>query len=134
MQPDFRTVDATPRYTEESLETAACLWEAVLDLRDHPRTDPDAIGLALMIRKACDAIGTASLRMTVIGWTEAVEAAWRVVEDDYPRCFDWDFVPGWVIDHIDWTNPMAPAVRMRGEGMEASEAGELPSAGQEPQP
>jgi hypothetical protein len=118
-------------YTEASLETAACLWEAVLGFRDHPRTDPDAIGLALMIRKACDAQGTASLRMTVIGWTGAVEIAWRAVEDDYPLCFDWDFVPDWIIDHIDWSDPMAPAVGTRGGGMDGDAAGEWPSSGQE---
>lgn len=122
------------QYTQASLETAACLWEAVLDLRDNPRTDPDAIGLALTIRKACDAIGTASLRMTAIGWTDAVEADWRAAEPDYPLCFYWDFVPGWIIDHIDWSDPMLPTVTSRGGGMEAGEVGELPSAGQEPQP
>lgn len=121
-------------YGESSLETAACLWEAVLDLRDNPRTDPDAIGLALMIRKACDALGTASLRLTVVGWTNAVDAAWHEAEDDYPLCFDWDFVPGWIIDHIDWSNPMAPEILPRGEGMGAGATGELPSAGQETHP
>lgn len=134
MRPDLPAANTSPHHTEASLETAACLWEAVLDLRDRPRTDPDAIGLALMIRKACDAIGTASLRMTVIGWTDAVEADWRAAEHDYPLCFDWDFVPGWVIDHVDWTDPMLPTVTSRGGGMEAVEAGELPSAGQELRP
>lgn len=104
------------QYTEASLETAACLWEAVLGLRDHPVTDPDAIGLSLGIRAAFDAQGTAALRMTVVGWTEAVEAAWRDVEDDYPLCFDWDFVPAWIVDHVDWIDPAAPTPRPRGGG------------------
>src|SRR3546814_8911894 len=47
---------------EAVLETAACLWEAVLTLRDHPATDPDAIALALAIRETCNAVGTADLR------------------------------------------------------------------------
>src|SRR3546814_4023532 len=69
-------------YSEGSLETAACLWEAVLALRSRPITDPDAIGLALAIGKTFDALGTAALRLTVVGWTDAVEASWREVEND----------------------------------------------------
>src|SRR3546814_20522066 len=80
-------------------------WGAVLALRSRPITDPDAIGLALAIGKTFDALGTAALRLTVVGWTDAVEASWREVENDYPLCFDWDFVPAWIIDHIDWSDP-----------------------------
>ena len=104
------------QYSQASLETAACLWEAVLTLRTRPITDPDAIGLAPVIGKSFDALGTAALRLTVIGWADAVEAAWREVQNDYPLCFDWDFVPDWIIDHIDWTDPFHPAVIQRGGG------------------
>lgn len=95
----------------DSLETAACLWEAVLTLRDHPSSDPDAIALALAIRETCNAAGTADLRLTVVGWTSAVEAAWSVVADSYDLCFDWDFVPGWIVDHIDWSDPTHPTIK-----------------------
>ena len=104
------------QYSQASLETAAGLWEAVLTLRPRPITDPDAIGLAPAIGKSFDALGTAALRLTVIGWADAVEAAWREVQNDYPLCFDWDFVPDWIIDHIDWTDPFHPAVIQRGGG------------------
>ena len=103
-------------YSEASPETAACLWEAVLTLRSRPITDPDAIGLALAINKTFDALGTAALRLTVVGWTDIVEAAWGEVANDYPHCFDWDFVPAWIIDHIDWSDPFHPAVMQRGGG------------------
>ncbi len=96
---------------EFALETAACLWEGVLTLRDRPATDPDAIALALAIRETCNAVGTADLRLTVVGWTGAVEAAWSAVADSYDLCFDWDFVPGWIIDHIDWSDPAHPTIR-----------------------
>lgn len=49
--------------------------------------------------------------LTVVGWTGAVEAAWSAVADGYDLCFDWDFVPGWIIDHIDWSDPAHPAIR-----------------------
>ncbi|MFC0203326.1 hypothetical protein [Novosphingobium soli] len=96
---------------ESALETATCLWEAVLTLRDHPATDPDAIALALAIRETCNAVGTADLRLTVVGWTGAVETAWSAVADGYDLCFDWDFVPGWIIEHIDWSDPAHPTIR-----------------------
>lgn len=96
---------------ESALETAACLWEAVLTLRDHPSSDPDAIALALAIRETCIAVGTADLRLTVVGWTSAVEAAWNVAADSYDLCFDWDFVPAWIVDHIDWSDPARPTIK-----------------------
>ena len=96
---------------ESALETAACLWEAVLTLRDHPATDPDAIALALAIRETCNAVGTADVRLTVVSWASAVEAAWSAVADSYDLCFDWDFVPDWIVDHIDWSDPFHPTIK-----------------------
>ena len=106
-----RSIAPETNALESALETAACLWEAVLTLRDHPATDPDAIALALAIRETCNAVGTADLRLTVVGWTSAVEAAWSTVADSYDLCFDWDFVPGWISDHIDWSDPAHPTIR-----------------------
>lgn len=94
-----------------ALKTAACLWEAVLTLRDHPATDPNATELALDIRASFELIGTSAMRMTVIGWTDTVNAAWATVGDDYLLSFDWDFVPDWIIRHIDWSNPGFPTIR-----------------------
>ena len=47
------------QYSQSSLETAACLWEAVLSLRNQPITNPEALSLALDIRRAFDALGSA---------------------------------------------------------------------------
>ena len=59
------------RYTLSHLETAACLWEAVLELRDRPETTPDASSLALALRTCVDTLGTAALRLIVAGWVDA---------------------------------------------------------------
>ncbi|SER15297.1 hypothetical protein SAMN05518866_105215 [Sphingobium sp. YR768] len=98
------------RYTLSHLETAACLWEAVLELRDRPVTNSDASGLAFALRKCVDTVGTAALRLIVVGWVDAVEAAWSVVEGEYPLSFDWDFVPRWIADAVDWSDPHHPII------------------------
>lgn len=107
------------RYTLSHLETAACLWEAVIELRDHPTAAPHAIDLALAMGKSIDALGTAALRFVVVGWVEAVEAAWRAVEGEYPLSFDWDFVPRWIADAIDWSDPRHPVIRGKARGPSA---------------
>lgn len=94
-----------------ALETAACLWEAVLHLRDNPVTDPESFALAMSIRPAFEAVGTAEMRLIVVGWTSAVGAAWAAVPDNYDRCFDWGFVPDWIADNVDWSNPSHPTIR-----------------------
>ncbi|AMK25784.1 MULTISPECIES: hypothetical protein [Sphingobium] len=93
---------------EFSLETAACLWEAVLALRDQTSGDQAAKLLAAAIARSFETVGTAALRLIVVGWTSAVEKAWQEVSATYPLCFDWDFVPGWVIDNIDWSDAENP--------------------------
>lgn len=100
-------------YRAASLETAACLWEAVLLMESRD----DA--LAAQIRDAREMLGSSHLRLTVIGWTDLVDAAWIAVDGDdglgnsgqYENSFDWDFVPGWIVDNIDWSNPSSPEVR-----------------------
>ena len=115
-----------------ALETAACLWEAVLGLRDDPVTDPDCIARAMQIRASFEAVGTATMRMIVIGWTDAVDMAWAGVADDYAMSFDWDFVPDWIVRNIDWSAPGCPVVRAEpdpaadgsvGHGEEEAESG-----------
>ncbi|MFC3443852.1 hypothetical protein ACFOKF_22135 [Sphingobium rhizovicinum] len=103
------------QYNKTSLETAACLWEAVLNLRDNPITAREDIAVVLEIRAAFEALGTAAVRLVVVGWTDAVEAAWKQQADNYPLCFDWDFVPAWIIDTVDWSDPFTPTLKTRGE-------------------
>ena len=110
-------------YRAASLETAACLWEAVLDMEavsGTRSTDADAIERGALIRAAREANGSASLRLAVIGWTDAVDAAWKLADTDngrapaggeYDRAFDWEFVPDWIVQNVDWTGPNAPTLR-----------------------
>ncbi|WP_197707506.1 hypothetical protein [Sphingobium sp. LB126] len=93
---------------EFSLETAACLWEAVLALRDQAGGDPAARLLAAAIARSFETVGTAALRLIVVDWTSAVEKAWQEVSGTYLLCFDWDFVPDWVIENINWSDPANP--------------------------
>lgn len=107
-------------YTAESLETAACLWEAVLLMEQQTLRGGDLSPLAKAIQACRNAMGSSGLRLTVIGWTDRVDAAWRLVDTDngkepnggaYGESFDWDFVPGWIRDNVDWSDPANPYVK-----------------------
>jgi len=108
-------------YRAASLETAACLWEAVLEMEactGGPYAGTEEEERALMIRAARTEIGSSQLRLTVIGWTDALEAAWMAADGaedmgggDYDGAFDWDFVPGWIVANVDWSDPHSPQCR-----------------------
>ncbi|MFC3215439.1 hypothetical protein [Novosphingobium panipatense] len=108
-------------YTLSHLEAAASLWEAVLDLRDHPAAEPDALVRALAIRKSFEAMGTCAMRIIVVGWIDAVDAAWYRNQETCPFCFDWSFVKQWVIDTIDWSDPDNPAIRIDASGTDITD-------------
>jgi hypothetical protein len=91
-------------YPAASLETAACLWEAVLELRDSKSlSDTAAAARCADIRAAFGRIGTSGTRLTVLGWTDLVDRAWAQARDHYDAPFDWEFVPDWIIANIDWS-------------------------------
>lgn len=109
-------------YRASSLETAACLWEAVMDLEQIGRSasgDPAQELRGAQIRECREMMGSSSLRLTVIGWTDALEAAWRIADEDpatghggqYGAPFDWEFVPEWIVENIDWSNPERPQIK-----------------------
>jgi hypothetical protein len=113
------TQTAVPTYTALHLETAACLWESVLEMEAAKDSEDDAARIrALQIITAREMIGSSGLRLTVIGWTDAVDVAWKAIDDPTGNCpgqygdsFDWDFVPGWIIENVDWSDPESPCVR-----------------------
>jgi len=84
------------------LETAACLWEGLMDLyqravapgKTYPRRlEPEATPLERAVVDWLEGSGWAKVRLTVIGWTNECQAEWAKVEHAYTERFDWDFVP-----------------------------------------
>jgi hypothetical protein len=77
--------------TVELMEAAACLWEAVLEVKDQAD-----------VHAAFEGIGTAALRGEVIEFAAEVHTAWAtaVENDGYDDPFDWDFVPQWISDNL----------------------------------
>lgn len=88
------------QYSAASLETAACLWEAVLELQNGGRGHK---GLRHQVTAVRERMGTSALRLTVLRWVDLVDAEWAKVKDTYDQPFDWEFVPDWIEQHIDWT-------------------------------
>lgn len=109
----------TPKtYPAASLETAACLWEVVLEL-EQDGEDLHPSPLAQAIQDCRGELGTSGLRLTVLGWVDLVDTAWRIADTsnganprggDYDGTFDWDFVPGWIRANVDWSDPCHPRV------------------------
>ena len=88
------------QYSAASLETAACLWEAVLELLHGGRGHK---GLRHQVEATRERMGTSGLRLAVLRWVDLVDAEWAKVKDTYDQPFDWEFVPDWIEQHIDWT-------------------------------
>lgn len=87
-------------YPVTSLETAACLWEVVLEILNGGAS---YIGLRAQAQRIRENMGTSALRLTVLRWTELVDADWAKVKDEYEQPFDWEFVPTWIAHNIDWS-------------------------------
>ncbi|MFD1961617.1 hypothetical protein ACFSHP_25870 [Novosphingobium panipatense] len=61
------------------------------------------------------------MRIIVVGWIDAVDAAWYRNQETCPFCFDWSFVKQWVIDTIDWSDPDNPAIRIDASGTDITD-------------
>lgn len=111
--------DSRTYYPATCLETAACVWEAVLDMEQERAEGGDEGRIGRAIAAAREAMGSSHLRLTCLGWVDAIDAAWRVADVDednprggaYPRSFDWEFVPEWIATNVDWSDPSGPKVR-----------------------
>lgn len=96
-------------YPAASLETAACLWEAVLEILSGGAGQR---GLRAKAQRARENMGTSGLRRTVLAWTEAADADWAVVKDTYDAPFDWEWIPEWIVLNVDWDGH-APELRTK---------------------
>lgn len=73
-------------YTTANLETAMCLWEALL--ADLAKDDPQAVALI-------ERDGTPAARHTVISWVEECEAEWEADRAAHRENepYDWEHCP-----------------------------------------
>lgn len=91
----FQIAQVPLNFTEANVETAMCLWEAVLDNRN----DPDHLF-------AFDQQGTVVIRHQIIDLVPAAEELWNwmrhhQVEDPYVP-YDWEFCPMFIRDCTTW--------------------------------
>lgn len=76
-------------YNEANVETAMCLWEALLEIRDRPDVD------AMFQR-----LGTVEMRHAVISLVEDCERDWEESEhEDLP--YDWEHCPNFLERNLD---------------------------------
>lgn len=90
-------------YKASSLETAACVWEAVLDILNGGAGQK---GLRHQAQRIRENMGTSALRLAAMRWVDLVDAEWAKVKDTYDQPFDWEFVPEWIARNIDWSGEM----------------------------
>lgn len=87
-------------YSASSLETAMCVWEAVLEIINGGTGHKGLRNQAQRIRQN---MGTSALRLAVMEWVELIDAAWERDKSTYSDPFDWGYVPEWLERHIDWS-------------------------------
>lgn len=88
------------QYPAASLETAAVLWEAVLEILNGGAGHK---GLRAQAQRIREELGTGGLRLTVLRWVDLIDADWAKVKDTYDQPYDWEFVPDWIAANIDWS-------------------------------
>lgn len=100
---DAMTPPAPAGVPPHTLETAACIWEDILGRMASEEYHP-------LVERCREVSGTWGLRLTALGWIDALDAAWVKADTDpatsqrghYGLSFDWDFVPDWITRNIEW--------------------------------
>jgi hypothetical protein len=85
----------------ERLITAMCVWEELLEQKDARQE----------VLACFEAIGTNGVRYYAALWCEKVDTAWNTLTPDEQEAsvpFDWEFVPAWLKENVDWSNPHLP--------------------------
>ena len=89
-------------YTREEVETACCVWEAMVDMR----TKLPALEEAFLQH------GFAAMRNVAIDLAKPIEVIWHGMTDeqrDEAGSFDWEFCPDLLHD-VDWAQ-WPPVIR-----------------------
>ena len=90
--------------TDESTETAMCLWEEIVTNQDGPW-------------KVCrERFGTWTLRSAVAGLAGACDTDWLRLghnAQDALGDFDWQFVPFWLTHCVNWDGNPFNGVTLR---------------------
>jgi hypothetical protein len=83
-----QTNKAKIKYSVDQIETALCLWEAMLEMRPKlPELD-----------KRWKSHGTSALRSSVYCMVEECDEQWEALtkEEKDAIAFDWEFVPAFI--------------------------------------
>ena len=101
VQVDFNALPKT-----EQMVIAMEIWEGVLNLHMAKGALNDHVSAAFY------AIGTARMRDIAVAWCAPCWAAWAKGEADrFDGCFDWEWIPLFLAECIDWTHPHRPVLK-----------------------
>lgn len=98
------------------LETAACLWEGAMALREAAMKHGDDKQLEDIFLQF-QAHGMAGMRLHITGMTDDCVRAWEACMsglDEYDGSFDWDFCPALLRSAVDWSGlePVIDTVKL----------------------
>jgi hypothetical protein len=91
------------QWTDDLVDSAMCLWEAMLDLKSGDTFEE--------ITQAFAQNGFASMRNFARSWAEQCHLDWQAA--DFDDCFDWEWCPLWLREGIDWSEPHRPTMKHR---------------------
>lgn len=78
----------------DEAEAAMCIWEAILSTKD---SDPQ-------IAHHFFHLGTGEIRHFALSLAKPCHLAWlKDAANGFDDSLDWDFVPAWLTDNVDWT-------------------------------
>src|SRR4051812_35788431 len=104
-----------PAYSLDTIETAMCLWEALLENRR--REDYNAVW---------DKHGAWDLRHRCIALASHCDDVWQAFEGNDLWAFDWEYCPVYVAHCVDWETstpkPVADCLTIIREHLKQEEA------------
>lgn len=91
-------------FTEANVETAMCLWEAALELRNYPTAGIPAKNYtpkersSVLLDNLWERDGTVTMRHTIISWVPECEAEWEADREKGTELvpYDWEHCPAFL--------------------------------------